>query len=159
MPAETLVVYYSLQGHTRRIARKIAERMSADLFEIELEQPYHTLGVYITGLADIRRGVKPVLKGDADTGSYDTVFLGAPVWWYTLVPPLRSFLDSHDFSGKTVIPFCCAGGRAGKFFEVFSEKCNAEKILPGKMFADRETKDDRAADQMIDGWLTDILSG
>ena len=110
---KSIVVYFSASGNTRAAAEKIAELTGSDLMEIVPEQKYTEAdlnwhdGESRTSVekddASIRPAIKPDTKNLAD---YDTVFLGYPIWWGTAPKVLWNFVEKHDFTGKTVLPFC-----------------------------------------------------
>ena len=110
---KSIVVYFSASGNTRAAAEKIAELTGSDLMEIVPEEQYTEAdlnwhdGESRTSVekddASIRPAIKPDTKNLAD---YDTVFLGYPIWWGTAPKVLWNFVEKHDFTGKTVLPFC-----------------------------------------------------
>ena len=110
---KSIVVYFSASGNTRAAAEKIAELTGSDLMEIVPEEKYTEAdlnwhdGESRTSVekddASIRPAIKPDTKNLAD---YDTVFLGYPIWWGTAPKVLWNFVEKHDFTGKTVLPFC-----------------------------------------------------
>ncbi|MBM6675691.1 flavodoxin [Olsenella uli] len=112
-----LVAYFSATGTTARVARTLAETVGADLFEIRPEQPYTAADLNWNDrrsrssreMADEK--CRPAVAGDApDMGRYDTVFLGFPIWWYVEPRIIDTFLEAHDFAGKTIVPFATSGG-------------------------------------------------
>ena len=106
-----LVAYFSWSGNTKVMAEYIAEKTNADLFVIEREQPYPTEYEPCTddAKAEKEANIHPAIKGQVkDFDQYDVVFVGAPCWWYTAPMPVFTFLESYNFEGKTVIPFCTA---------------------------------------------------
>ena len=110
-PHKTLVAYFSWSGNTRHAAQYIAQKTGADLFEIVPEKPYPPEYGPCTEVAKAEKEAeaRPAITGRVENlEQYDTVFVGAPVWWYTGPMALFTFLESHDFAGKTVIPFCTA---------------------------------------------------
>lgn len=114
---KTLVVYYSASGNTKDVAEKIAKITEADLFEIELVEPYTDDDLDWTD-DDSRvsrehddeslRDVKLVSTTVDNWDSYDTVYIGYPIWWGIAAWPVDNFVKENDFTGKTVIPFCTA---------------------------------------------------
>ncbi len=111
---KTLVVYYSASGNTKRVAEDIAEAVSADLFEIVPTEVYTSDDLNWTN-ADSRvsrehddeslRDVPLTTTEVPDWDSYDTVFIGYPIWWGIAAWPVDGFVKANDFTGKTVIPF------------------------------------------------------
>ena len=110
---KSIVVYFSASANTKAAAEKIAELTGSDLMEIVPEEKYTEAdlnwhdGESRTSVekddASIRPAIKPDTKNLAD---YDTVFLGYPIWWGTAPKVLWNFVEKHDFTGKTVLPFC-----------------------------------------------------
>lgn len=111
---KTLVVYYSASGNTKRVAEDIAEAASADLFEIVPTEVYTSDDLNRTN-SDSRvsrehddeslRDVPLTTTEVHDWDSYDTVFIGYPIWWGIAAWPVDGFVKANDFTGKTVIPF------------------------------------------------------
>lgn len=111
---KTLVVYYSASGNTERVAKDIAEAAGADLFEIIPTEVYTSEDLNWTN-PDSRvsrehddeslRDVPLTTTEVPDWDSYDTVFIGYPIWWGIAAWPVDTFVKNNDFTGKTVIPF------------------------------------------------------
>lgn len=111
---KALVVYYSASGNTERVAKDIAEAAGADLFEIVPTEVYTSDDLDWTN-PDSRvsrehddeslRDVPLTTTEVPDWDSYDTVFIGYPIWWGIAAWPVDTFVKSNDFTGKTVIPF------------------------------------------------------
>lgn len=130
--SKVLIIYYSLTGNTRELALNIQKQTNGDIYEIELKSPYPADREETLELAKQQRdkNILPELKGNPpDLGAYDLVFLGAPVWWYTLPPPLRAFLAQNDFQGKQVAPFCTYGSVTGSFAEDLKKEARNAKLL------------------------------
>ena len=113
---KVLIAYFSWGGNTRGAAEEIARQTGADLFEIQMVEPYST--DYNTVLdqaqADQNAQARPELSTHVENmDQYDTILLGYPNWWASIPMPVASFLEEYDFSGKTIIPFCSHGG--GRF--------------------------------------------
>ena len=117
MGKNILVAYFSASGVTERAAREIAAATGGDLYEIAPAVPYTERDLDWTdkksrSTVEMQDDAnRPAIKGAAaDIGKYDTVFLGFPVWWYVEPRIVDTFLESYDFSGKTLIPFATSGG-------------------------------------------------
>ena len=84
---------------------------------------------------------RPAIAGKvADMAQYDTVFVGFPIWWYQAPRIIETFLESYDFSGKTVVTFATSGGSGmGKTDSILKAVCPAAKWLPGKRLSSRES--------------------
>lgn len=132
---KALVLYYSQTGNTKVVAQEIATRIGADMEEINLVHPYDT-GFRAT----IERCMKEREEGTvieiqpltADIANYDVIFIGYPVWFGTYAPPVATFLDQTDLSGKKIVPFCTfgSGGLESSVRDMMAKQPNAE-ILPG----------------------------
>ena len=141
--SKTLVAYFSASGTTAKVAKKMAEAIGADLFEIKPETPY-------TG-ADLNwqnknsrssvemndRSSRPAIAVKAaDMPQYDVVFVGFPVWWYREPSIIDTFMESYDFAGKTVIPFATSGGSGLGDSAVNMQKlAKGAKVVNGKRFS------------------------
>ena len=111
-----LIVYYSWSGNTRGIANEIREQTGADIYEITLVHPYSTdyNTVLMEAQEDQHKQARPEIKDPlASIDDYDVILLGYPNWWASIPMPIATFLESFDFSRKTIIPFCSHGG--GRF--------------------------------------------
>ena len=113
---KTLIVFFSWSGNTRGVAREIQKQTGADMFEITLVHPYSSNynTVLMEAQEDQHKQARPEIKDPpANIDGYDTILLGYPNWWASIPMPIATFLESYDFSGKTIIPFCSHGG--GRF--------------------------------------------
>lgn len=128
---KTLVAYFSASGVTARAAKEVAAAVGADLYEIRPEQPYTAADL---DWMDKRSrstiemndpGCRPAIAEPVEQmEQYDTVFVGFPVWWYVEPRIVDTFLESYDFSGKTLIPFATSGGSGiGKAEKGLQEHC------------------------------------
>lgn len=130
-----LIVYLSRTKNTKAIAEMIQEQVGGDLVELELVNPYPEN--YQAIVAQVARenetGFLPSLKTKIDDiAQYDIVFVGFPTWGMQLPPPMKSFLNEYDLSGKTVIPFNTnAGYGVGSSFDKVKELCPNSIILKG----------------------------
>ena len=112
---KSLVVYYSATGSTKAVAETIAKSTGGDLFELEPVNPYTDDDLNWTN-KDSRvtrehenedeRNVELVSTSVDNWDSYDTIFIGYPIWWGIAAWPVDNFVKNNDFTGKTVIPFC-----------------------------------------------------
>ena len=127
---KTLVAYFSATGTTERVAKLIAEVTGGDLYEITIAEVtggdlYEITPVQEYTAADLdwtdktSRSTKemndaksrPAIKADLqNAGSYDVIYIGYPIWWNLAPRAVNTFLETYDFSGKTVIPFATSGG-------------------------------------------------
>lgn len=144
---KTLVVYFSNTGKTKAIAEKIADGVEAELFEIIPKDPY-TEADLDYGDDDSRStkemndsSVRPEIEGSVENmDQYDTVYIGYPIWWGEAPRVLETFVESCDFSDKTVIPFCTSGGSGiGSSADTLESGAGAGKWLEGKRFSGNES--------------------
>ncbi len=129
-----IIIYYSMGGNTRKIARMIADETGADIAEIKTVKPYKSSYNEIVeqGHSEVDSGFKPEIQPfTADLNKYDTVYLGTPVWWYTYAPAMKTFLSNTDLSGKTIYPFATNGGWIGHTFEDIIKACAGADVKDG----------------------------
>lgn len=114
--AKMLVVYFSATGNTKAVAEEITRLTGADLYEIVPAVPYTDEDLnYNNNECRANQemndaSARPAIGSEAmDVSSYDTVFIGYPIWWGTMPRIINTFLDTFDLSGKTVLPFCTSG--------------------------------------------------
>ena len=100
------------KGNTAIVADMIAEAVGADEFEIVPVKPYPTAYKECTEVAkaELESDARPAIATSIDLGGYDTIFLGYPIWWSDMPPIIYTFLESNNFGGKTIIPFCTSAG-------------------------------------------------
>lgn len=155
---KVLVVYYSLSGQTRNIAERIREKTGADVYEIKTAEEFQTgPRFYARVKQQLKNGEYPALAGEMpDFDSYDMVFVGSPVWWYTVSLPVMTFLEQADFKGKKVVPFSTQGSNYGTFFEDFKNKAKNAEIMVSESFNNLSKKYDRAVDNKISAWLNKL---
>ncbi len=112
MDTKTLVVYFSCTGTTETLAEYAAEILGADICEIVPAKPYteEDLAYYTDGRADREQNdpkARPEISGEIENmDNYDTIILGYPIWHGQAPKIIYTFLESYDFSGKTIVPFC-----------------------------------------------------
>lgn len=153
-----LVVYYSLSGHTKDIAERIAAKTNGDLYEIKTKEKLNnTPWYYLTLRNQIKNKEYPELEGKLpDMSKYDTVFIGAPVWWYTLATPLSSFLKQVDFEDKVIAPFSTQGSNYGSFFKDFAAQSKNGILNRMASFNNLPDKYDAQVDNKIAVWLNSL---
>ena len=112
-----LVAYFSASGTTAKVAETLAEAAGADLYEIKPSVPYtkadlNWMDKQARSTVEMNdRSSRPaVADRNAHVEEYDTVFVGFPIWWYVAPTIINTFLESYDFSDKTVILFATSGG-------------------------------------------------
>ncbi len=131
--SKVLVAYFSASGVTAKLAKRLADGIGADLYEIKPETPYTSADLDWRDKSsrssvemDDRSSRPPIADEVQDMAQYDVVFVGFPVWWYREPSIIDTFIENYDFSGKTVIPFATSGssgiGDSGK---------NMQAVAPG----------------------------
>lgn len=134
---KALVVYYSWGGNTRGVAKEIQRQTGFDTVELALAKPYSTNYNTVLNEAqrDQRSQARPKLRNDiaADKwAEYDTILIGYPNWWASIPMPIATFLESHDFSGKRILPFCShGGGRFGQSLTAIAKLAPRAQIAEG----------------------------
>lgn len=143
-----LVAYFSASGVTAKVAETLAEAIGADIFEIEPKVPYTKADLDWTNRQS-RSSIemndpasRPAIAGVRDNmADYDTLFVGFPIWWYVAPTIINTFLESHDLTGKTIIPFATSGGSGmGKTNEKLLPSCAGAKLIEGKVFKSNVSK-------------------
>lgn len=157
MSNKILIAYLTHSGNTRKIASYISNDMGGTTFEIEPETPYPNSynAVVEQAKKEIKAGYKPALKTNMDNmESYDIIFIGSPNWWSTIAPPVATFLSAHDWSGKTVVPFCThGGGGQARVLKDIAKLCPSATILDGFEVYGSGSGDTQAK---ISAWLRKI---
>ena len=153
-----LVAFFSSSGVTAALAPRLSRAAGADLFEIKPAVPYTSADLDWTN-ASSRSSVE--MKNPASRpeiaeklpsmADYDVIFLGFPIWWYVAPTIINTFLESYDFSGKTIVLFATSGGSPmGRTLEILRPLCNASvKWLPAKML-------NGATDSDLNAWLKSL---
>lgn len=149
---KTLVVYYSASGNTERVGKNIAEAAGADLFEIVPTEVYTSEDLNWTN-PDSRvsrehddeslRDVPLTTTEVPDWDSYDTVFIGYPIWWGIAAWPVDTFVKNNDFTGKTVIPFATSSSSGmGQSGSLLADMAGTGEWQEGQRFSSGVSSDD-----------------
>ncbi len=141
MNKKILVAYLSASGTTALAAKNLAEAVGANLYEIKPAVSYTDADLDWTDKKsrssvemNNKTGRPALADTNADIAAYDAVFLGFPIWWYVAPTIINTFLESYDFSGKTIIPFATSGGSSmGKINEGLEKSCPGAKLMAGKL--------------------------
>ncbi len=155
---KSLVIYYSLSGHTKDIADRISMLTDADVYEIKTEQPLKNGPLFALKMKkQLWSKEYPKLVQDfPDAANYDTIFVGAPIWWYTAATPVLAFLNEYDFKGKKVVPFSTQGSNFGTYFKDFAATAKNARIQKSASFNNLPKKYDDAVDNKITVWLNSL---
>ena len=155
--SKTLVAYFSASGVTARVAKEVADAASADLYEIRPAQPYSPGDLdwmdkkSRSTLEMNDPACRPAIEGQVNgMDQYDTILIGFPIWWYVEPRIVDTFLDSYDFSGKTLIPFATSGGSGiSKAQKSLQEHCPVANWKQGQLLNGSSAA----------GWAKNILNG
>lgn len=157
---KTLVVYYSATGNTENVAKMIAQETDGILFEIEPKVPYSdddlnwsddNSRVTREHENEDERNVELVSTTVDNWDSYDTVFIGYPIWWGIAAWPVDNFVKDNNFDGKTVIPFCTSSSSdLGESGELLAQMAGSGNWLEGQRFRSSASSDD------VQAWLDEL---
>lgn len=150
---QVLVAYFSATGNTENIARHIQAILDADLYEIVPEEPYTDEDLNYSS-DDCRANqeqndpdARPAITGTMEySEDYDVVFLGYPIWWGQAPKIIYTFLESYDFDGVTIVPFCTSGSSGiGSSAESLQALVTDANWLPGQRFSASTSQEEVAS--------------
>jgi flavodoxin len=154
----THVVNGRVYGNVQYLAQLIAARTGAEVFRIDTAEP---LPLEHGPLIDLalewqEQGVRPRLAAQVpDLRDYDTIFIGYPIWWYDLPQPMYSFLEQHDFAGKTVVLFSVHGGSQLSGTDVtIAEMLTDSTVVSNALTISRDDMD--GSEDEVSSWLDDL---
>lgn len=131
--SKVLVAYFSATGTTKGVAEHIANGLNADIYEIVPENPYRDTDLNYndnnsrTTIEMNDPDARPAISGGVENmDQYTTVFIGYPIWWGDAPRIVSTFMESYDFSGKTIVPYCTSGGSG-----ISSSAANLEQLTSG----------------------------
>ena len=168
LSAKYLVIYFSsadenygvgtiTEGNTAILAKMIAQKTGSDIFEIVPEKAYPKGYSECTTVAkeEQRKKARPAYKGNIDTSSYDTIYIGYPIWWGDLPMVVYTFLEAHDLSGKTIAPFCThegsgLSGTDNNIKKLYKNVTMKKALVMTGRTAQNNRKE---AEKQIDDWL------
>ena len=154
-----LVAYFSASGSTAKIAEKLAKAADADLFEISPQQKYTSQDLNwmdkksrsSVEMAD--RACRPAISSRVENmADYDVIFVGFPVWWYREPSIIDTFMESYNFSGKTIVPFCTSGGSS-----LGDSSKNMQSLAKGSNVVDGKRLSVTASVNELKRWVDTII--
>ena len=154
--SKKLVAYFSPTGTTRKIADLIAEIKGADIYEIKPAEHHNSMDLdwdkpnSRSSLEMADKNSRPEMEDkNANIESYDRIYLGFPIWWYVAPHIINSFLETYDFSGKTIVLFATSGGSGfgNTVAELKPSAPQVSSLIEGKVFRGRTSKDE------LIGWI------
>ena len=140
---KNLVVYFSASGVTEKLAKRLAEAIGSDIFEIVPRQKYTDKDLDWTDknsrssleMADINSRPE-IIKINFDIKNYDNIFIGFPIWWYREPSVVDTFLEQYDFKNKRIIPFATSGGSGmGETYKYIQSVAKNAVVEKGKRFS------------------------
>lgn len=146
----SLVAYFSSSGVTERVAQTLADAARADLYEIKPQVPYTAADLdWNNPQSRSSQEMKdpssrpPFLEQSLNLDAYSVLFVGFPIWWYTAPTIIHTFLESHDLTGKIIVPFATSGGSGlGNTEEHLHLSAPAATWRPGKLLRGSITKEE-----------------
>ena len=164
--SKSVVVYFSQTGTTKKLAGVMKQAVNADEIELKLVTPYPSTYDSTIAVVGAQRESKqwPALENaKLDLAKYDTVYLGYPIMFGSFAPPIYSFLDSNDLSGKVVVPFCTygSGGRKASAAELKTLEPNANVTLAMGVSNKRMIREDgdSIAKVEVETFLANLAAG
>ena len=147
--SKVLVAYFSATNTTEGVAERIANGLNSDIYEIIPETPYTDADLNYhdnnsrTTIEMNDPNARPAISGSVeDMGQYDIVFIGYPIWWGEAPRIVSTFMESYDFSGKTIVPFCTSGGSGiGSSASNLEQLTNGAEWLSGKRLNGNDSQD------------------
>ena len=156
---ENSKVGYIAEGNTAIVAKLIAQKMHADVFEIVPEKPYpadyESCVAYVKN--EQRNNARPAYTGDVDISPYDTIFIGYPIWWGEPPMIINTFLEKYDFAGKTIIPFNThAGSGAAGSYKAIKEKLPDANVNTNGLAITGTDARTQSAKDAVEVWLKEL---
>ena len=158
--SSVLVVYYSATGNTAQMAQYIADSTGGDLFEIQPVEPYTDDDLNWTDdnsrvsrehADESLRDVELVADTVDNWDQYDMVFIGYPIWWGIAAWPVDGFVETNDFSGKTVIPFCTSSSSGlGQSGQLLADMAGTGDWQEGQRFRSGASQED------VQSWIEEL---
>ena len=158
--AKELVVYFSVYGTAKAVAEEIAKQTGADIKEIVPKTPYDSDRDHYDALARLAKkehdeDQRPEIKDDIDIASYDKIYIGYSMWWYTFPMIIYTFFDKYDFSGKTIVPFNIhMGSGDGGTYETIKQLEPGAAVLAGLPVEMRSAESGPA--KAVERWLKSL---
>ena len=156
---ENYAVGHVTKGNTHIVAEMIAEATGGTLFRIEPVTPYPDDYTRCTEVAraELRADARPAIKGDISVGDYDVIFIGYPNWWGEAPMAVYTFVEGHDWSGKTVIPFCThEGSGISGTLRRLRAACEGARMLDGLAVRGYDAQHSQAQTRRkVTEWLKD----
>ena len=155
---KVLVAYFSATGTTKGVAEHIANGLNADIYEIVPENPYTDADLNYndnnsrTTIEMNDPNARPAISGSVENmEQYDIIFVGYPIWWGEAPRIVSTFMESYDFSGKTIVPFCTSGGSG-----IGSSASNLERLTSGATWLDGRRLNGSDSQDTVMEWVNGL---
>ena len=155
---KALVAYFSATGTTKGVAEHIANGLNADIYEIVPEEPYTDADLDYndnnsrTTIEMNDPDARPAISGSVENmEQYDIVFIGYPIWWGEAPRIVSTFVESYDFSGKTIVPFCTSGGS-----DIGSSATSLEQLTNGATWLDGRRLNGSDSQDTVMEWVDSL---
>ena len=143
-----LTAYFSASGTTAKLAKKLADTIGADIYEITPKVKYTAADLdwrnkkSRSSIEMNDKSYRPPAAGKVENmEQYDTIFIGFPIWWYVAPTIVNTFLEQYDLSGKTIVPFATSGGSGmGNTNAELTLSCKGAELKEGKCFGTNATE-------------------
>lgn len=152
----SLVLYFSATGTTKKVAEMVKEASGGDILEIVPMEAY-TSDDLNYNVDDTRANreqkdetARPKIKNEIDVSNYDVIYLGFPIWWGDVPKIVLTLMESVDFQGKTIVPFCTSGGSGIEMSVQTLKKYDGVKFLTGRRFSSNSSLEE------IKKWLEEV---
>lgn len=153
-----LVAYFSAIGTTKGVAEHIANGLNADIYEIVPEEAYTDADLDYndnnsrTTIEMNDPDARPAISGSVENmEQYDIIFVGYPIWWGEAPRIVSTFMESYDFSGKTIVPFCTSGGSG-----IGSSASNLERLTSGATWLDGRRLNGSDSQDTVMEWVNSL---
>ena len=153
-----LVAYFSATGTTKGVAEHIANGLNADIYEIVPEEAYTDADIDYndnnsrTTIEMNDPDARPAISGSVENmEQYDIIFVGYPIWWGEAPRIVSTFMESYDFSGKTIVPFCTSGGSG-----IGSSASNLERLTSGATWLDGRRLNGSDSQDTVMEWVDSL---
>lgn len=153
-----LVAYFSATGTTKGVAEHIANGLNADIYEIVPEEAYTDADLDYndnnsrTTIEMNDSDARPAISGSVENmEQYDIIFVGYPIWWGEAPRIVSTFMESYDFSGKTIVPFCTSGGSG-----IGSSASNLERLTSGATWLDGRRLNGSDSQDTVMEWVDSL---
>lgn len=153
-----LVAYFSATGTTKGVAEHIANGLNADIYEIVPEEAYTDADLDYndnnsrTTIEMNDPDARPAISGSVENmEQYDIIFVGYPIWWGEAPRIVSTFMESYDFSGKTIVPFCTSGGSG-----IGSSASNLERLTSGATWLDGRRLNGSDSQDTVMEWVDSL---